>query len=79
MNIKEKAAKIRTLKADDTFKDVLSEVRERQVAVFLDVSSSQEQRDEAHNIVSALMKIENYLDSILADEVIYNRKQLKLK
>lgn len=74
MNIKDKAARIRTLKADDTFKEVLSEVKERQIAVFVDVDSSEDQRGKAHNIICALNEIENHLDSVLADEVIYDRK-----
>jgi|TARA_R100001463_G_scaffold107218_1_gene161800 hypothetical protein len=74
LNIKDKAARIRTLKADDTFKEVLSEVKERQIAVFVDVDSSEDQRGKAHNIICALNEIENHLDSVLADEVIYDRK-----
>ena len=77
MNTKDKAARIRTLKADDTFKELLSAIKERQIAVFIDVESTEDQRGKAHNIICALNEIDNYLDSVLADEVIYDRKHKK--
>ena len=48
MNIKEKSARIKTLMNDDTFKDVISEVMERQVLVFMNAHSTTEERDDAH-------------------------------
>ena len=75
MNVKEKSARIRTLMKDDTFQDVVSEIIERQVSVFLDPNSSTEERDDAHDIVRAIEKVKAYMESVIADEVIHNRKQ----
>ena len=75
MNVKEKSARIRTLMNDDTFQDVVSEIIERQVSVFLDPNSSTEERDDAHDIVRAIEKVKVYMESVIADEVIHNRKQ----
>ena len=77
MHIVEKGAKMRTLQADDTFKLAVKEITEQQVAVFVDASSSSEQREEAHDIICALGKIDDYFDSVKTDEVMYNRKLTK--
>ena len=68
---------MRTLQADDTFKLAVNEITEQQVAVFVDASSSSEQREEAHDIICALGKIDDYFDSVQSDEVMYNHKQTK--
>jgi len=77
LSIVEKSAKMRTLQADDTFKLALKEITEQQVAVFVDADSTGEQRDEAHNIICALRKIEDYFDSVHTDEAHQNRKLKK--
>jgi len=71
------AANIKRLINDETFKDVLAEVIERQVSVFLTPDSSTEERDDAHDLVRAIGKISDYMDSILDDEVIKNRRNNK--
>jgi hypothetical protein len=77
LSIVEKSAKLRTLQADDTFKLVIKEVQEQQVAVFLNADSTEEQRGEAHDIIRALRMIEDYFDSIYTDEAMHNRKLKK--
>ena len=77
MHIVEKGAKMRTLQADDAFQLALKEITEQQVAVFMDASSSLELREEAHDIICALNKIDDYFDSVNTDEVMYNHKQNK--
>jgi len=77
VHIVEKGAKMRTLQADDTFQLALKEITEQQVAVFMDASSSLELREEAHDIICALNKIDDYFDSVNTDEVMYNHKQNK--
>ncbi len=68
---------MRTLKADDTFQLALQEITEQQVAVFVNADSTTDQREEAHNIICALRKIEDYFDSVETDEVMYNHKLTK--
>lgn len=70
-------ANIKRLMNDETFKDVLAEVIERQVHVFLNPESSTEERDEAHDIVKAIGKVNDYLDSVIADEAIRDRRNNK--
>ena len=77
LSIVEKSAKMRTLQADDTFQLAIKEITEQQVAVFVDADSSLEQREEAHDIICALRKIDDYFDSVQTDEIMYNHKQTK--
>jgi len=77
LSIVEKSAKMRTLKADDTFQLALKEITEQQVAVFVNADSTTDQREEAHNIICALRKIEDYFDFVETDEVMYNHKLTK--
>ena len=78
MSKKVKSAKIRTLLNDGTFQEVMSEVANRQIAVFVRVDSTMDERDRAHDIIRALREIEDYTDSVMADEAIQNHKD-KLK
>ena len=75
MNIKEKSARIKTLMNDDTFKDVISEVMEKQVLVFMDAHSTEEERDDAHDIVRALDSITSYMQTVIDDHKISERKR----
>ena len=54
------AANIKRLINDETFKDVLAEVIERQVSVFLTPDSSTEERDDAHDIVRILAYLASF-------------------
>jgi len=75
MNLKEKSARIKTLMEDDTFKDIFSEVMEKQVLVFMNAHSTTEERDDAHDIVRALDSITNYMQSVIDDHKISERKR----
>lgn len=75
MNLGEKSAKIKTLMNDDTFKDIISEVMERQVLVFMNAHSNSEERDDAHDIVRAIESITSYMESVIDDHKISLRKR----
>ena len=77
LSVVEKSAKIRTLQADDTFKLVVQEITNQQVAVFVNADSTEEQRGEAHDVIRALRMIEDYFDSVHTDEAMHNRKLKK--
>jgi len=77
LSIVEKSAKLRTLQADDTFKLVLKEITDQQVAVFVNADSNEDERKGAHDIIRALRMIEDYFDSVHTDEVMHNRKLKK--
>jgi len=77
LSIVEKSAKLRTLQADDTYKSVIKEITNQQVATFVNVDSTQEQREEAHDVMRALRLIEDYFDFVYTDEAMHNRKLKK--
>ena len=77
LSIVEKSARMKTLQADDMFQLAIKEITEQQVAVFVDADSSTEQREEAHHMICAIRKIDDYFDSVKTDEVMYNHKQTK--
>ena len=43
------------------------------MAVFLDPVSSIEDREEAHSIIRALSKIDDYIETVLTDEKIFDK------
>lgn len=60
---------------DETYQEIIEAVKERQVSVFLDPTSTEEQIMEARGIIAAMGKIEDYVLTVLADEKIYDRSQ----
>ena len=74
MNKKDRANTYKRLLNDDTFKLVLDEVKGEQVEVFLNPNSEREERDEAHYLVVALQTIVNYMDGVIASDIIDDKK-----
>ncbi len=74
LSIVEKSARMKTLQADDMFQLAIKEITEQQVAVFVNADSTTDEREEAHNIICALQKIDDYFDSVKTDEAHHNRK-----
>lgn len=72
--IKEKASRVRQLLRDETYQEVMQEVRTKQVGVFLSSSATIDSINQAHQIVIALDKIEEYMRSVLDDEAVYDKK-----
>lgn len=75
MNIKDKAARVRALSNDDTYKAVIADIRDSQVSVFLNGQSQQEAINDAHDIIRALDKIEDHFQSVYADEAIFDKRE----
>ena len=75
MNKKDRANAYKRLLNDDTFKLVLDEVKGEQVEVFLNPNSEREERDEAHYLVVALQTIVNYMDGVIASDIIDDTKK----
>mgnify|MGYP001130318400 CR=1 FL=1 len=73
-NIKDRAGKIRDLMRDETFVEVMQGVKTEQVGVFLSSNATIESIEEAHQIVVALDKIEEYMQKVLSDEAVYDKK-----
>ena len=72
--IKDKASRVRQLLRDETYQEVMQEVRTKQVGVFLSSSATIDSINQAHQIVIALDKIEEYMRSVLDDEAVYDKK-----
>jgi len=75
MNPKDQAHQMRRIANDDTFKDMMRDIKELQTAVFLDSSATMEQIEQAHHVIKGVGKIEAYIQSILDEEAIYDKKQ----
>lgn len=75
MNIKEWAGKVRQLKDDPVFTEVLKKIRDQQVDVFLNSGSHESDLIGAHDIIRALDKIEGYFNSVLSEEAIFDKRQ----
>lgn len=69
-----KASDAKRLANDDTFKEVLELVIERQMEVFLNPNSSTDERDDAHDIVRAIGNIQDTLDTVIGNEMIKDFK-----
>jgi len=75
VNKKDRANAYKRLLNDDTFKLVLDEVKGEQVEVFLNPNSEREERDEAHYLVVALQTIVNYMEGVIASDIIDDKKK----
>jgi len=74
MNKKDRANAYKRLLNDDTFKLVLDEVKGEQVEVFLNPNSDGEERDDAHYVVVALKRVVDYMDGVIASDIIDDKK-----
>ena len=72
--VKEKASRLQRIKDDSTFKEVIDAVKMLQVSIFTDPDSTTEDRDNAHDIIRALSTIDDYINTALADEKIFDKK-----
>lgn len=61
--VTEMAAHAKRLQADDTFQDVITQVKEDQTKIFLNARSTQEDLGNAHEIIRGLAKIEGVITS----------------
>ena len=75
-DIELRASKARALLADENFKTLMQELKQRQADIFFNSARSDtESREEAHTIMSALNKIEAYLQSAITDEKILKKRK----
>jgi hypothetical protein len=75
-DIELRASKARALLADETFKTFFEELKQRQTEIFFNSAPGDfESREEAYSIVSALNKIEAYLQSAITDEKILKKRK----
>ena len=74
MNIKDWSSKIKQLRKDDVYVESINHVKARQVAIFTNPNSSEEDITRAHNVIIALSEIENYFDSVQAEEAVFDKR-----
>lgn len=80
MNNKEKAQRYTRLATDDVFQELLQDVRDDAVSVFLEQSRNDEAIHLARNLIDALNTIETKIHSIqMADLVDDKRKTVPWK
>jgi hypothetical protein len=72
--VKDKAARFRRLERDETFQEVLSEVQQRQIAVFIDSSATMQEIEKAKSVLTALDEIQLVIRSALDDEAVYDKQ-----
>jgi 23S rRNA A2030 N6-methylase RlmJ len=75
MSIKDRATAVRRLQRDDGFNGLIADIKKDQGDIFFNPHSSFEDREDAHQIIRALMKIEDRMAQILQDEAIYDKKR----
>ena len=74
MNIKDRATKIRQVSTDPVFIEVLQEIRDKQVSLFLNPTCSQDSLVAAHDIIRALDAIDTHFQTVLTDEAVYDKQ-----
>jgi hypothetical protein len=74
MNAIEKAQRFANLAQDETYKELLADVRESQAAVMLNPAATQDELEEAHAIVRALDKIDDIQRRTRNAAVVEDRK-----
>ena len=72
--VKEQASKIKRLIDDPVFKEVIEAVKMLQVNIFMNPDSTTEDRDKAHDVIRALGTIDDYINTVLTDEKIFDNK-----
>jgi len=77
MNEIEKASAAKTLADDETFKEVMQEVRDKQVAVFMKSNSSLDDREKAHSVIRGLNSIAGHIARLMRAGDVEKFKQEK--
>jgi len=72
--IKDKALRYRNLSNDETFKEIIEKVAQRQIDVFLSRDSSEQEIDNARKVVLALKQIENEIQTVFDAEAVFDKK-----
>jgi len=74
MDITLRASRAKALLNDPTYQDLVAGLKDEQTKVFLNSASTATEREEAHKMVCALIKIEARLNSYITDEKFLNKK-----
>ena len=75
MTPKQRANLVRDLKNNPVFIEVVGKIQSDATAVFLNGQSSLETIKDAHDIIRALNKIENYFQTVFSEEAISDKRE----
>lgn len=75
MSSKEKAQRYTRLAADDVFRELLEDVRNDAIGVFLSQSRSDEAISRARNLIDALNTIEIKINAAQVDDLVDDKKR----
>lgn len=75
MSNKEKAQRYARLAGDEVFQELLQDVRDDAVSVFLEQSRDDEAIHRARNLIDALNTIENKINSIKMDDLVDEKRK----
>lgn len=70
-----KAQRLRALATSEAFKELMALVRDAEAKVFLDPTSSPEEREESHAVIRAQQRIEQHLKRAYNAETVEEHKQ----
>ena len=75
MNNKEKAQRYTRLSNDDVFKELLQDVRDDAISVFLEQSRSDEAIHLARNLIDALNTIETKINAVKLNDLVDDKRK----
>lgn len=75
MSNKEKAQRYTRLAGDEVFQELLQDVRDDAVSVFLEQSRDDEAIHRARNLIDALNTIETKINSIKMDDLVDEKRK----
>tara|TARA_R110000796_G_scaffold81147_3_gene178950 strand:+ start:175 stop:435 length:261 start_codon:yes stop_codon:yes gene_type:complete len=75
LNNKEKAQRYINLSNDDVFKELIQDVRDDAVRVFLEQSRNDEAIHLARNLIDALNTIETKINTIKMDDLVDDKRK----
>ena len=71
----EKAQRYDRIKRDDTFQEIMSELRARQISVFTDTGATIESIAEAHTFMRFLGEVESLIQARIDDGIIDEKRK----
>jgi len=77
LNIKEKAQRYKSLSQDDVFKELLQDVKDDAIGVFLNQSRDDEAINQARNLIDALTTIETKINAALLNDAVNDKQKGK--
>ena len=75
MNNKEKAQRYTRLSKDDVFIELLQDVRDGAVSVFLEQSRDDEAINRARNLIDALNTLETTINAVKLNDLVENKRK----